>query len=58
MNFSNFSNKFIERLQDHLKSHPQKWRLLDADSSVILLTSLLVGIGAGLGAVFFRRLID
>ncbi|MEZ7852434.1 MAG: hypothetical protein QMB42_00980 [SAR324 cluster bacterium] len=45
-------------MQDHLKSHPQKWRLLDADSSVILLTSLLVGIGAGLGAVLFRRLID
>ena len=45
-------------MQDHLKSRPQKWRLLDADSSVILLTSLLVGIGAGLGAVLFRRLID
>ena len=33
-------------------------RLLDADSSVMLLTSLLVGICSGVGAVLFRRLID
>ena len=58
MNFSTFSNKYIERLQDHLKSHPPKWRLLDADSSVMLVTSLIVGIGSGLGAVLFRRLIE
>jgi hypothetical protein len=58
MNFSTFSNKHINRWQDYLKSHPPKWRLLDADSSIMLVTSLLVGIGAGMGAVLFRRLID
>ncbi|MBG56073.1 MAG: chloride channel protein [Deltaproteobacteria bacterium] len=33
-------------------------RLLDADSSVMLLTSLIVGILSGIGAVLFRNLID
>ena len=33
-------------------------RLLDADSSVMLLTSLIVGLCSGVGAVLFRRLID
>ena len=33
-------------------------RLLDADSSVMLLTSLIVGIFSGIGAVLFRNLID
>ena len=33
-------------------------RLLDADSSVMLLTSLIVGICSGVGAVLFRNLID
>ena len=58
MNFSTFTNKHINNWQEYLKSHPPKWRLLDADSSVMLVTSLIVGIGAGLGAVLFRRLID
>ena len=33
-------------------------RLLDADSSVMLLTSLIVGICSGVGAVLFRNLIE
>ena len=58
MNFSTFFKKYKYRWQKFIKSHPLQWRLLDADSSVMLVTSLIVGIGAGLGAVLFRRLID
>mgnify|MGYP001081247250 FL=1 len=58
MKFSVFSKIFSKQSQEFIKSHLPKWRLLDADSSVMLVTSLIVGIGAGLGAVLFRRLID
>ncbi len=40
------------------KNQSTGWRLLDKESSVMLLTSLIVGICAGLGAVIFRNLID
>jgi CIC family chloride channel protein len=58
MKFSVFSKIFSKQSQEFIKAHLPKWRLLDADSSVMLITSLIVGIGAGLGAVLFRRLID
>ena len=58
MKFSVFSKIFSKQSQEFIKAHLPKWRLLDADSSVMLVTSLIVGIGAGLGAVLFRRLID
>ena len=58
MKFSTLLKNYTVRGQEYIKSHPPKWRLLDADSSVMLVTSLIVGIGAGLGAVVFRRLID
>ncbi len=58
MKFSVFSKIFSKQSPEFIKAHLPKWRLLDADSSVMLITSLIVGIGAGLGAVLFRRLID
>jgi CIC family chloride channel protein len=58
MKFSVFSKFFSKQSPEFIKAHLPKWRLLDADSSVMLITSLIVGIGAGLGAVLFRRLID
>ena len=58
MKFSVFSKIFSKQSQEFIKAYRPKWRLLDADSSVMLVTSLIVGIGAGLGAVLFRRLID
>ena len=58
MKFSVFSKIFSKQSPEFIKAHLPKWRLLDADSSVMLVTSLIVGIGAGLGAVLFRRLID
>ncbi|MBC8257665.1 MAG: chloride channel protein [SAR324 cluster bacterium] len=58
MDFSAFSNNISDIWQNRLKPSLSEWRMLDADSSVMLVTSLIVGIGSGLGAVLFRRLID
>ena len=58
MNFSSLT-KTISRYWKHISSFEfNRLRLLDADSSVMLLTSLLVGICSGVGAVLFRNLID
>jgi len=53
-----FSKKLLNQCQEFVKSNLSEWRMLDADSSVMLVTSLIVGIGSGLGAVLFRRLIE
>ena len=53
-NIKNLGNKWLE----FLKSNLPEWRLLDMDSSVMLITSLIVGVGSGLGAVLFRRMIE
>ena len=53
-----FSKKFLNQCQEFVKSNLSEWRMLDADSSVMLVTSLIVGICSGLGAVLFRRLIE
>jgi len=52
-----FSKKLLNQCQEFVKSNLSEWRMLDADSSVMLVTSLIVGICSGLGAVLFRRLI-
>ncbi len=58
MNFSSLP-KTISRQWKQISSFEfTRLRLLDADSSVMLLTSLIVGICSGVGAVLFRRLID
>ena len=53
-----FSKKLLNQCQEFVKSNLSEWRMLDADSSVMLVTSLIVGICSGLGAVLFRRLIE
>ena len=53
-----FSKKLLNQCQEFIKSNLSEWRMLDADSSVMLVTSLIVGICSGLGAVLFRRLIE
>ena len=53
-----FSKKLLNQCQEIVKSNLSEWRMLDADSSVMLVTSLIVGICSGLGAVLFRRLIE
>ena len=58
MNFSNLSKKNFDQCLEFIKSNLSVWRLLDRESTVMIFTSLIVGIGAGLGAVLFRRLID
>ncbi len=58
MNFSNLSKKCFHQCLEFIKINLSGWRLLDRESTVMIFTSLIVGIGAGLGAVFFRRLID
>ena len=58
MNLS-FLPKIILRQWKHISSFElPRLRLLDADSSVMLLTSLIVGICSGIGAVLFRNLIE
>ena len=58
MNFSSLPNT-ISRYWKQISSFEfSRLRLLDADSSVMLLTSLIVGICSGVGAVLFRNLID
>ena len=58
MNFSSIP-KTISRQWKQISSFEfTRLRLLDADSSVMLLTSLIVGICSGVGAVLFRHLID
>ena len=58
MNFS-YLPKTISRYWKQISSFEfTRLRLLDADSSVMLLTSLIVGICSGVGAVLFRNLID
>ena len=51
MNILIFSKKNSEKWRSFLKDLSTNWRILDKDSSVMLLTSLIVGICAGLGAV-------
>ena len=58
MNFSNLSKKCFNQWLEFIKTNLSGWRLLDRESTVMIFTSLIVGIGAGLGAVFFRRLIE
>ncbi len=58
MNNSFFSKYISSHWKQLTSSDLIRLRLLDADSSVMLLTSLLVGICSGLGAVLFRHLID
>ena len=53
-----FSKNLLNQCQEFVKSNLSEWRMLDADSSVMLVTSLIVGICSGLGAVLFRRLIE
>ena len=58
MNFSSLP-KTISKYWKQISSFEfTRIRLLDADSSVMLLTSLIVGICSGVGAVLFRNLID
>ena len=58
MNLSSLP-KYLSRHLKHILSFEfTRLRLLDADSSVMLLTSLIVGICSGVGAVLFRNLID
>ena len=58
MNFSSLP-KTISRYWNQISSFEfTRLRLLDADSSVMLLTSLIVGICSGVGAVLFRNLIE
>jgi len=57
MNLLILTKNIIEKWRIFVKD-PSTWRLLDKESSVMLLTSLIVGICAGLGAVIFRHLID
>lgn len=49
-------NRFIRQLRAYLAQVLDRRRL--PESLAIFLTALLVGVGAGLGAVIFRRLID
>ncbi len=58
MNFSLFTKTISKYFKDISNFEFTRLRLLDADSSVMLLTSLIVGICSGLGAVLFRHLID
>ena len=58
MNYSNLSKKLFDQWLAFIKTNLSGLRLLDRESTVMIFTSLIVGIGAGLGAVFFRRLID
>ena len=58
MNLLNLSKNIFEKCKIIFKYPSTNLRLLDKESSVMLLTSLIVGICAGLGAVIFRHLID
>ena len=58
MNILNFLKIISDKWRGGIKDPFTNWRLLDKESSVMLLTSLIVGICAGLGAVIFRHLID
>ena len=58
MNYSNLSKKLFDQSLEFIKTNLSGLRLLDRESTVMIFTSLIVGIGAGLGAVFFRRLIE
>ena len=58
MIFFNLSRSISEKINIFLKDPFIKLRILDKESSVMLLTSLIVGIIAGLGAVAFRKLIE
>lgn len=58
MNFLNSPKIFLERFNNFFSDPLPRIRLFDKDSSLMLLTSLIVGIFAGLGAVIFRKLIE
>ncbi len=58
MNFLNSPKIFLERFNNFFGDPLPRIRLFDKDSSVMLLTSLIVGIFAGIGAVIFRKLIE
>ena len=58
MNLLILTKNIIEKCRIFFKNPSPTWRLLDKESSVMLLTSLIVGVCAGLGAVIFRHLID
>jgi hypothetical protein len=51
MIFSNLSKKFFLHCLEFIKSNLSGWRLLDRESTVMIFTSLIVGIGAGLDPV-------
>ena len=58
MGFLNYSKIFQEKINTFFSDPLPRIRLLDRESSVMLITSLIVGIFAGLGAVIFRKLIE
>ncbi len=58
MNFLFLPKSISRYFRKIYKFELSQLRLLDADSSVMLLTSLIVGILSGVGAVLFRNLID
>jgi len=56
--YTDISKKLLNQCQEFVKSNLSEWRMLDADSSVMLVTSQIVGNCSGLGAVLFRLLIE
>jgi len=58
MNFLKSPKIFLERFNNFFSDPLPRIRLFDKDSSVMLITSLIVGIFAGIGAVIFRKLIE
>jgi len=58
MNFFILSKKISKTFKKFIIDPFPKWRLLDTESTVMLFTSLIVGVFSGLGAVLFRHLIE